>query len=175
MACGKQRRVSTETSRGLKIDVLEVPFLPHSFQSTLLCLQGTTSLFQKETVSERTHPLGEKNTQKHHQYGYSVNRCTFTDDRRHHRILGHVWQPAILPWPQKMGVSCPLPSLFLQPLPSHYIQTRELSLLLGFRLLLTSSPWLPNPFGFHLTLISPITSVTALIQLQHESVRFFMP
>ena len=41
----------------LKIGALEVLFLPHSFQSILLCLQGTTSLFQKETVSELTHPL----------------------------------------------------------------------------------------------------------------------
>lgn len=44
----------------LKSDALEVLLLPHSFQSILLCLQGTTSPFQKETVSGLTHPLKKK-------------------------------------------------------------------------------------------------------------------
>lgn len=54
----------------MKTDALEAIFLPHSSQSILLCLQGTASPFQKETVSGLTHPLwGEEKS-------ISINKIT---------------------------------------------------------------------------------------------------
>lgn len=56
----KREELAQNPPELLKSDVLEVLFLPHSFQSIWLCLQGITSPFQKEIVSGPIHPLKKK-------------------------------------------------------------------------------------------------------------------